>query len=238
LVPQKRPPPQPQPPFESFTSQNELAQLASAWSEERLVAIYDSLPGVTPVETFKTAKTGASKIWESIQVLGKTAEAPAKPKANKKDKGSAKAAAPAKVKTAKKAAPAKNAPKAKKSAATEEKPKGVRGGSKTAQVVAMLQRKNGATLSEIMDKMGWQKHTMRGFMAGAMKKAGCTVESFKRPRVASAPPASTPSIRTLLSSARPAPSLLVTAASMWHVCTVSSPALPFLLRLGYTREHD
>src|ERR1700722_18404301 len=26
----------------------------------------------------------------------------------------------------------------------------------------MLQRKNGATLAEIMDKMGWQKHTIRG----------------------------------------------------------------------------
>ena len=43
----------------------------------------------------------------------------------------------------------------------------------------MLQRKNGATLSEIMDKMGWQRHTVRGFMAGTMKKAGHEVESFK-----------------------------------------------------------
>jgi hypothetical protein len=43
----------------------------------------------------------------------------------------------------------------------------------------MLQRKNGATLGEIMKTMGWQKHTVRGFMAGAMKKAGYTVESFK-----------------------------------------------------------
>ena len=43
----------------------------------------------------------------------------------------------------------------------------------------MLQRKNGATLAEIMEKMGWQKHTVRGFMAGAMKKAGYIVESFK-----------------------------------------------------------
>ncbi len=43
----------------------------------------------------------------------------------------------------------------------------------------MLQRKNGATPAEIMAKMGWQRHTVRGFMAGAMKKAGYTVESFK-----------------------------------------------------------
>jgi hypothetical protein len=40
----------------------------------------------------------------------------------------------------------------------------------------MLQRKNGATLVEIMEKMDWQRHTVRGFMAGSMKKAG---ESFK-----------------------------------------------------------
>jgi hypothetical protein len=43
----------------------------------------------------------------------------------------------------------------------------------------MLRRKNGATLSEIMKTMGCQKHMVRGFMAGAMKKAGHAVESFK-----------------------------------------------------------
>jgi hypothetical protein len=43
----------------------------------------------------------------------------------------------------------------------------------------MLQRKNGATLAEIMQQMSWQKHTVRGFMAGAMKKAGYNIESFK-----------------------------------------------------------
>ena len=167
-------------PFESFTSQKELAKLATAWPEERLVAIYNSLPGVTPVETFKTAKAGATRIWESIQSLGKAAETPAKPKAGKKAKGSAKATkgAPAKGKPSKKATPAKPAPKAKKSAKKDESA-GPREGSKTSQVVALLQRKNGATLVEIMEKMGWQRHTVRGFMAGAMKKAGYTVESFK-----------------------------------------------------------
>jgi hypothetical protein len=166
-------------PYDSFSSQKELAQLAGTWPPERLVAIWNSLPGVTPVEAFTTAKMGVSKIWESIQGLGKIADSPTKPKANKKAKGSAKAAkgAPAKGKATKKATPAKSAPKAKKGAKAESD--SPREGSKTAQVVAMLQRKSGATLAEIMEAMGWQRHTVRGFMAGAMKKAGYTVESFK-----------------------------------------------------------
>jgi len=94
------------------------------------------------------------------------------PKGQKSAKGAkSKAAAP------KKATPAKKTAKAPKAA--KPKAEGPREGSKTAQVVAMLQRKNGATLAEIMKTMGWQKHTVRGFMAGAMKKAGYTVESFK-----------------------------------------------------------
>jgi hypothetical protein len=86
--------------------------------------------------------------------------------------------APVAAESGKKATAAQKSPKAKKAAKTQEST-GPREGSKTAQVVAMLQRKNGATLSEIMEKMGWQKHTVRGFMAGAMKKAGYAVESFK-----------------------------------------------------------
>ncbi|MGD0202029.1 MAG: DUF3489 domain-containing protein [Bryobacteraceae bacterium] len=103
-------------------------------------------------------------------------------KASPKKAASTKKGAPKGRKSAKggkpKAAAAKSAPKDKKAARGRETA-GPREGSKTAQVVAMLQRKNGATLAEIMDKMGWQKHTVRGFMAGAMKKAGYEVESFK-----------------------------------------------------------
>jgi hypothetical protein len=84
---------------------------------------------------------------------------PAKPKADKKRKAGAQAAkgAPAKGKATKKATPAKNAPKGKNAAKPAKAESGPREGSKTAQVVAMLQRKNGATLAEIMEKMGWQR---------------------------------------------------------------------------------
>lgn len=170
-------------PFDSFASQKELAELATAWPGERLVAIWNSLPGVTPVKRFKNSNAAANRIWARIQGLGEAAKPeakPAKPKAAKTAKAGAQAAkgAPTKGKATKKTTPAKKAPKAKKPAKARESA-GPREGSKTAQVVAMLQRKNGATLAEIMDKMGWQKHTVRGFMAGPMKKAGFTVESFK-----------------------------------------------------------
>ena len=105
-----------------------------------------------------------------------------KPKATKKAKSDAQGAkgAPAKGKSSKKATLAKKSPRVAKTAKPAKPESGApREGSKTAQVVAMLQRKNGATVSEIMDKMGWQRHTVRGFMAGTMKKAGYEIESFK-----------------------------------------------------------
>ena len=170
-------------PFDTFASRKELAELAAGWSAERLVAIWNSLAGVVAVESFKSSKTAVSRIWTRIQSLGEAAKpkaAAAKPKAGKKAMGGAQAAkgVPAKAKATKKATPAKSAPKGKNAAKAPE-PAGPREGSKTAQVVAMLQRKGGATLPELMSKMGWQKHTVRGFMAGAMKKAGYTIESFK-----------------------------------------------------------
>ena len=167
-------------PFDSFASQKELAELAKAWPAERLVAIWNSLPGVTPVKKFKDHKTAISRVWKRIQGLGEPekpkADQPEKPRAERKAKRGAQSpkGAPSKGKASTNTSRGKSAPKGQKKAAGT-----VREGSKTAQVVAMLQRKNGATLAEIMDKMGWQKHTVRGFMAGAMKKAGYTVESFK-----------------------------------------------------------
>jgi hypothetical protein len=163
-------------PFDSFSSQKELVELAQAWPTERLVAIWNSLPGVTPVKKFKDYKTAISRVWKRIQGLGEPdkpkANRPERPKAERKAKRGAPSpkGAPAKSKAAKKATPGNAAPKQASAHGH---------GSKTAQVVAMLQRKNGATLTEITDKMGWQKHTVRGFMAGAMKKAGYEVESFK-----------------------------------------------------------
>lgn len=45
-----------------------------------------------------------------------------------------------------------------------------REGTKQATLIAMLSAPDGATIEEIMAATGWQSHTVRGAMAGALKK--------------------------------------------------------------------
>lgn len=42
--------------------------------------------------------------------------------------------------------------------------------TKQAQVIAMLRGADGATVDEIAAATGWQRHTVRGAIAGALKK--------------------------------------------------------------------
>ena len=58
----------------------------------------------------------------------------------------------------------------KSAAATETKPQQSRAGTKQAQLVAMLEAPEGASTEEIVAAFGWQPHTVRGAIAGALKK--------------------------------------------------------------------
>ena len=52
--------------------------------------------------------------------------------------------------------------------------------SKQATVINMLKRTEGATIDQICEATGWQPHTVRGAMAGALKKKlGLDIQSSK-----------------------------------------------------------
>jgi len=49
-------------------------------------------------------------------------------------------------------------------------PVAIRAGTKQAQIIAMLQRPEGATVAEMVEATGWLAHTVRGSISGALKK--------------------------------------------------------------------
>jgi hypothetical protein len=85
-------------------------------------------------------------------------------KATKKAAAGARRAnvAPAKSKAGKKATSKKKAPRSARNDALE--------GSKTATIVEMLKRPDGATAKELLKATGWQPHSLRGFQEDGLDR--------------------------------------------------------------------
>jgi hypothetical protein len=60
-------------------------------------------------------------------------------------------------------------------------PPPIRQGSKLARLIDMLRREHGATVAETVAVLGWQAHSVRGAISGALKKKrGLIVQSEMR----------------------------------------------------------
>ena len=108
--------------------------------------------GEAPADTATSEAPGAEGQAEPTE--GDTAAPPAKRKAR------AKAAKPSKAAPADKPTP--------------------RAGTKQAHLIELLKRPGGATVEQIAAATGWQHHTIRGAISGALKKKlGLTVEASR-----------------------------------------------------------
>ena len=176
----------------AFASQNELSKATAEWPISRLVDIWNSFAGTSgfdklkPVKKFTDRKAATTRIWAAIQILGEEVlrtsirQAEAKLKAARTSPTPAPQVAPKPARKAKGSKTAKAAADAPTPAPDASTPRVPSEFSKKAIVRDLLNRTGGTTLQEIMEKTGWQKHTVRGFISTLTKKTGIAITSTRR----------------------------------------------------------
>jgi len=140
---------------ETFASERELARLSIGWPISRFVEIWNRLPGVKPVRQFTDRKTAVRRIWKTVQDLKNVSS----------------------KQTLAAGVPSLGSERPDRLGSQKHTP-GRR--TKAEQIIALLKRPSGATISAMMAATGWQAHSVRGFISGQLrKKMGLQVKSFQ-----------------------------------------------------------
>jgi hypothetical protein len=149
-----------------FTSEQEWSRIAGDLPMVRLVGIWNALPGVTPVARFTSRAKAVKRIWKTIaRIEPNGGIATSEPDAavtlqseQRVNKGPARGRG------------------SRRHFREDPEPRN----SKKAQIVALLKRDQGASIDQLVLITGWQKHSVRGFLSGTMrKKMGLKIVSFK-----------------------------------------------------------
>ena len=166
--------------MDSLRNRGLLRVLGADGGPERAVITGEGMAALGVEPEGNEAPVGASEpdAAPTSAEAGATGEGPAEPA---EADG---AAAPAKRKPtrkakATKAAPATSEPEAATEGAPTAKPV-PRAGTKQALMIDMLKRPEGATVEQIAAATGWQHHTIRGAISGALKKKlGLSVKAIR-----------------------------------------------------------
>jgi hypothetical protein len=150
---------------QSFSNAKELAKLTAELPASRLVETWNSFAGVAPfddlkpVKNFTDRKAAVARIFKAVQRLFPDVQPQSMSVATER--------------TRSKKSPPQAMPRARAQTGVTE----LR--TKKAEVIALMKRAKGASLPEIIEATGWQKHTVRGFVSALGSKGGEKIESSK-----------------------------------------------------------
>ena len=140
-------------PGQHFASAQRWEKIAAAWPASRLVQIWNVLPEVAPVQRFASRQAALNRIWKAVQQLE-----PKQKRADRRREVNVDTGAPVE---------------------TLKSDLNIRQG-RSAQVIGLLEAEGGASLQQLVDATGWQKHSIRGFLSGTIrKKLGLNLISSK-----------------------------------------------------------
>ena len=156
-----------------INTRKEFETYAKGLTREQLQDLYNTCPGAPRVKRLRNRPYAVERIWHVMQSLIPKGGTPTKTKAlsgttplastggaKPKENLGMKALEPFADKVKRKAT-AKGAP-----------------AKKHDLLWGLIARKSGATLDELVEKLGWQKHTIRGSVSTLAKK-GASIESTK-----------------------------------------------------------